>query len=279
MQDTGGKIVQSLTVQQYADAPPPLFTGCDRELLDRADLADHEHLTGNGEACPCDPDTESYTVELTDSGRREVRAYRSAPGFSPFPVGCDDVVVGVVDEDVLALLDEADARRDADHEPVELRPLRDRVLVELVEVVKQEGSIFTAATTEGATEYGRIVSVGPEVKNAELIPGTVVMFGKFSGYGLEGDQHMGLRELDLMFIVRGGVVRTKAERQAEASAVVREAAAARMGGGLLDANGRRLSGVAESARIVQASDADVVSVARGSSTQRRKPRGGRGGKR
>lgn len=126
-------------------------------------------------------------------------------------------------------------------EPIMYLPRGRRVLVDLCDVRAEEAvhsRIFTDATVDGAIEYGVVRSVGPMVEDQEIRVGAVVMFGKFSGYGMQDESAMVLRDEDVMMVVRGGVVRLRTEREARAAEEVRATLSSR--------------GIAESARIVPA---------------------------
>lgn len=106
---------------------------------------------------------------------------------------------------------------------IEMQPLRDKLLVELVEVQEgPESSLFLDATVDSPVEYGRIVAMGPGIEDPRLQVGSVVQFGKFSGYALQGERSMLVREADLNAIVTGGRVITKAEKAATAADGVRK---------------------------------------------------------
>jgi co-chaperonin GroES (HSP10) len=143
----------------------------------------------------------------------------------------------------LGTADELAAESPEPRQPIAFLPRGRRVLVDLCDVRQAEAAdrrIFVDATVDGAIEYGVVRAVGPQVDDPEIRAGTVVMFGKFSGYGIEGEKAMVLREDDVMMVVRGGEVRLRSVRDARAAEEVRRATA------------YGSAGVAESARIVPA---------------------------
>jgi chaperonin GroES len=96
---------------------------------------------------------------------------------------------------------------------MKIRPLGDRILVKRIkEEEKTKGGIFIPDTAREKPQEGKIVAVGkgkmtesgklvaPEVK-----PGDTILFGKYSGseIKLEGEEHMIMREEDILGVVEG----------------------------------------------------------------------------
>jgi chaperonin GroES len=97
--------------------------------------------------------------------------------------------------------------------PMKIRPLGDRILVKRIkEEDKTKGGIFIPDTAKEKPQEGKIVAVGkgkiteagklvaPEVK-----AGDTVLFGKYSGseVKLDGEEHMIMREEDLLGVLEG----------------------------------------------------------------------------
>jgi co-chaperonin GroES (HSP10) len=101
-------------------------------------------------------------------------------------------------------------------ESITIEPFGSKVVVELVDVEDREVSILLVE--EKPTEYGRVTAVGPEVGACSV--GDVVLFGKFSGYMLESEKSMILREADLIGKVHGGLVKPKKQARREDSEIV-----------------------------------------------------------
>ncbi len=96
---------------------------------------------------------------------------------------------------------------------MKIRPLGDRILVKRIkEEDKTKGGIFIPDTAKEKPQEGKIVAVGkgkmteagklvaPEVK-----AGDTVLFGKYSGseVKLDGEEHMIMREEDLLGVLEG----------------------------------------------------------------------------
>jgi chaperonin GroES len=103
--------------------------------------------------------------------------------------------------------------RDEEAGPMKIRPLGDRILVKRIkEEEKTKGGIFIPDTAKEKPQEGKIVAVGkgkmteagklvaPEVK-----AGDTVLFGKYSGseVKLDGEEHMIMREEDLLGVLEG----------------------------------------------------------------------------
>jgi chaperonin GroES len=95
---------------------------------------------------------------------------------------------------------------------MKIRPLGDRVLVKRVaEEEKTKGGIIIPDTAKEKPQEGKVVAVGlgkhedgkliaPEVK-----AGDKILFGKYSGseIKLEGEEHLILRENDILGVLEG----------------------------------------------------------------------------
>ena len=95
---------------------------------------------------------------------------------------------------------------------MKVRPLGDRVLVKrIAEEEKTKGGIIIPDTAKEKPQEGKVVAVGkgkhadgkliaPEVK-----AGDKILFGKYSGseIKLEGEEHLILREDDILGILEG----------------------------------------------------------------------------
>lgn len=108
-------------------------------------------------------------------------------------------------------------------QPVTLDPFGNRILVRLVDVEEKQGVLHTD-TIEKPTEYGVVEAIGPSVRDIRVEKGAVVMFGKFSGYTVEDEETMVIREDDIIGRVHGGrVVSKKKERQGDSLILARPA--------------------------------------------------------
>src|SRR5512134_4026694 len=94
---------------------------------------------------------------------------------------------------------------------MKVRPLHDRILVKRVEEeTKTKGGIIIPDTAKEKPQEGLVVAVGPgkvtdEGKRVapEVKAGDRVLFGKYSGteIKIEGDEHLILREDDLLAVI------------------------------------------------------------------------------
>jgi chaperonin GroES len=92
-----------------------------------------------------------------------------------------------------------------------VRPLRDRMLVERLEEQEQQvGGIIIPDTAKEKPQQGKVIAVGKGRVNdkGEVFPldvkmGDTVLFGKYSGteIKLEGKEYLILREEDVLGIV------------------------------------------------------------------------------
>jgi chaperonin GroES len=96
---------------------------------------------------------------------------------------------------------------------MQMRPLRDRLLVERVEEQEQRiGGIIVPDTAREKPQQGRVVAVGKgrvndkgEVFPLDVTAGDTVLFGKFAGseIKLEGKEYLILREDEVLGVVEG----------------------------------------------------------------------------
>lgn len=94
---------------------------------------------------------------------------------------------------------------------MQIRPLRDRIIVKRVEAQRTTASgIVIPDTAAEKPEQGEVVAVGPGRRDdkGELIPmevqvGDLVLFGKYAGQTIkvEGDELLVMREDDVMGVV------------------------------------------------------------------------------
>jgi chaperonin GroES len=97
--------------------------------------------------------------------------------------------------------------------PMKIRPLGDRILVKRIkEEEKTKGGIFIPDTAKEKPQEGRIVAVGKgkmteagKLVALEVKAGDTVLFGKYSGseVKLDGEEHMIMREEDLLGVLEG----------------------------------------------------------------------------
>lgn len=96
---------------------------------------------------------------------------------------------------------------------VKVRPLGDRVLVKrIAEEEKTRGGIFVPDTAKEKPQEGNVISVGKgktfddgTVVPLELKAGDKVLFSKYAGSDIkvEGEEHLILREADILGVVEG----------------------------------------------------------------------------
>lgn len=94
-----------------------------------------------------------------------------------------------------------------------VRPLRDRILVKRVEEAEQRvGGIIIPDTAKEKPQQGRVVAVGHGRVNDEgkVIPldvkaGDTILFGKYSGteIKLDGEEYLIIREEEVLGVVEG----------------------------------------------------------------------------
>ena len=97
---------------------------------------------------------------------------------------------------------------------MKIRPLQDRVIVKRIdeEVEKTKGGIIIPDTAKEKPQQGKIIAVGKGKVNddGKLTPldvkvGDTILFGKYSGseIKLNGDEHLIMREEDILGVVEG----------------------------------------------------------------------------
>jgi chaperonin GroES len=94
-----------------------------------------------------------------------------------------------------------------------VRPLRDRLLVERIEEQEQRvGGIIIPDTAREKPQQGRVVAAGKgrvndkgDVFPLDVKPGDTVLFGKYSGteIKIEGKEYLILREEEVFGVVDG----------------------------------------------------------------------------
>ena len=94
-----------------------------------------------------------------------------------------------------------------------MRPLRDRILVERIEEEEQRvGGIIIPDSAKEKPQQGRVVAVGKgrvndkgEVFPLDVAAGDVVLFGKYGGseIKIEGREYLILREEEVLGVVEG----------------------------------------------------------------------------
>ena len=93
-----------------------------------------------------------------------------------------------------------------------VKPLHDRMIVKrLAEEQKSKGGIIIPDTAKEKPQQGKVVAVGNgRREDGKVVPmdvkaGDTVLFAKFSGaeFKLDGDEHLILREDDVLAIVVG----------------------------------------------------------------------------
>ena len=94
-----------------------------------------------------------------------------------------------------------------------LKPLHDRMIVKrLAEESKTKGGLIIPDSAKEKPQQGKVIAVGPggrredgKVYPLDVKAGDTVLFGKFAGseFKLDGDEHLILREDDVLAIVVG----------------------------------------------------------------------------
>jgi len=94
-----------------------------------------------------------------------------------------------------------------------IRPLHDRVIVKRLEEaeVRSAGGIIIPDTAKEKPQEGKVVAVGSgKREDGKIIPldvkaGDRILFGKYSGseIKLDGEEHLILREEDILAVVEG----------------------------------------------------------------------------
>jgi chaperonin GroES len=96
---------------------------------------------------------------------------------------------------------------------MKVRPLGDRLLVKRVkEEEKTKGGIIIPDTAKEKPQEGKVMAVGKgkmteagKLVTPEVKAGDTILFGKYSGseITLDGEQHLIMREDDVMGVVEG----------------------------------------------------------------------------
>lgn len=99
-----------------------------------------------------------------------------------------------------------------------IEPLFGRILVRPVEIdwTEVERHIITPDIAQDQPEFGQVVAAAAD---CEVIrEGDLVMFGKYSGYGVNDDEFINLREKDVMARLHGYKTRERKNRDAAPAA-------------------------------------------------------------
>lgn len=109
-------------------------------------------------------------------------------------------------------------------QPIRIDPFGNRIIVRLVNVEEKVHAIHTD-TIEKMAEFGVVEEIGPSVQDSRVEKGAVVMFGKFSGYGVVDEETVMIREEDIIGRVHGGhIVSRKKERLGDSLVLARPTA-------------------------------------------------------
>jgi chaperonin GroES len=89
---------------------------------------------------------------------------------------------------------------------VKLRPLADRVLIEPKEAeTKTASGIFIPDTAREKPQQGKVVAVGPGIKDEkmEVKVGDLVLYGKYSGTEItvDGKDYMIMKQSDIFAVI------------------------------------------------------------------------------
>ncbi len=91
-----------------------------------------------------------------------------------------------------------------------IRPLGDRVLVEIIEEeIQKQGSLYIPDTAKEKPQQGKVVAVGNgRYEDGKLIPldvkvGDVVLYGKYAGTEVKHDnkEYLIVRESDILAVI------------------------------------------------------------------------------
>ena len=95
---------------------------------------------------------------------------------------------------------------------MKIRPLRDRIIVERIDVKEtSKGGILIPDTAKEKSQEGKVVAVGKgkvledgKIQKLDVEKGDRVLFGKYAGteIALEGEERLILREDDILGIVQ-----------------------------------------------------------------------------
>jgi chaperonin GroES len=93
---------------------------------------------------------------------------------------------------------------------VDIRPLGDRVLIEVVEEeIQKQGILYIPDTAKEKPQQGKVVAVGKgRFEDGKLVPldvkeGDTILYGKYSGTEIKhsGKDYLIVRESDILAIV------------------------------------------------------------------------------
>lgn len=94
---------------------------------------------------------------------------------------------------------------------MDIRPLGDRVLIEVMEEdVQKQGLLYIPDTAKEKPQQGKVVSVGKgRYEDGKLVPldvkeGDVVLYGKYAGTEIKhtGKDYLIVRESDILAVVQ-----------------------------------------------------------------------------
>lgn len=102
-----------------------------------------------------------------------------------------------------------------------IEPLYGRIIVRPCEVAfdDEESRIVRPDISQDAPETGQVVAVAKDCRTIKV--GDVVMFGKYSGYGMADDEFLNMREEDVHVRLHGVRVKFKdKDSKSESSLIV-----------------------------------------------------------
>jgi chaperonin GroES len=98
-----------------------------------------------------------------------------------------------------------------EHEPMKIRPLHDRVIVQSIEEeAKTKGGIIIPDTAKEKPQEGKVIAVGPGkiLENGtkttlDVKVGDKILFGKYSGseIKIDGEEFIMMREDDILGVI------------------------------------------------------------------------------
>jgi chaperonin GroES len=93
---------------------------------------------------------------------------------------------------------------------VAIRPLGDRVLIEVIEEeIQKQGTLYIPDTAKEKPQQGKVISVGNgHYEDGKLVPldvkaGETVLYGKYAGTEVksEGKEYLIIRESDILAVI------------------------------------------------------------------------------
>ena len=88
---------------------------------------------------------------------------------------------------------------------MKIKPLADRVLVQVAPAEEKVGGIIIPDTAKEKPQRGKVIAVGQGTKDEAMVlkEGDVVLYGKYAGTELEneGEKYLMMRQSDVLAVV------------------------------------------------------------------------------